>query len=69
MLLSISSYSKAENGAAPILQRTLTDINESKDCGSFRQLGGGSRVSCDVVGKHCRSEEEWNTLIAPYMDE
>jgi hypothetical protein len=42
---------------------TLVDVNENKVYGSFNSL------NCNVLGKKCRSEEEWLALIRPFMDE
>ena len=48
----------------------LFDINENKEYGSFyKRSDAGLPQDCNVLGKICRTEEEWNALIAPFMDE
>jgi len=47
----------------------LFDINEMKDYGTFFAFDISNPVICEVSGKHCNSEAEWNTLVKPYMEE
>jgi hypothetical protein len=42
---------------------TLVDVNDNKIYGSF------SPLNCDVQDKQCRSEQEFRTLIRPFMEE
>jgi hypothetical protein len=44
------------------------DINEMKSYGYFN-YGNNSDLSCDVLGKKCKSEREWDLLVKPYMEE
>jgi hypothetical protein len=48
-------------------QRTLYDINDSKDYGFFFKVDDDPPTQCRVAGKVCRSEAEWDSLVAPYM--
>lgn len=46
----------------------LSDVNENKGYGSF--FSAGERVLlCQVLGKNCKSKEEWDSLIRPYMED
>jgi hypothetical protein len=48
----------------------LYDINEAKEYGSFYKRSDSSRpMECNVRGKLCSSEAEWDSLIAPYMED
>jgi hypothetical protein len=49
----------------------LYDINENKKYGDYLKSDGMSMpTSCIVDGKMvCHSEQEWNTLVKPYMEE
>ena len=49
--------------------KTLLDINENKLYGSFWKLSKGVLMDCEVLGKHCNSENEWDSLVKPYMEE
>jgi hypothetical protein len=46
---------------------TLLDVNEKKKFGFFYNFG--TLTFCDVLEKKCKSEEEWNSLVKPYMEE
>ncbi|MGY4502386.1 hypothetical protein ACVWYH_006343 [Bradyrhizobium sp. GM24.11] len=41
---------------------TLLDVHSNKIYGSF------SPLNCDVLESKCRTEQEFRTLIRPYMD-
>jgi len=47
--------------------KTLLDVNEKKKFGFFYNFG--TLTFCDVLEKKCKSEEEWNLLVKPYMEE
>ena len=48
----------------------LYDINENREYGSFLKHESDSLpFDCKVSGKMCRSEQEWESLVSPYMDE
>jgi hypothetical protein len=53
----------------PIIGKELWDINENKQYGEFMIFGYEKLLSCDVLGKHCNSESEWDALVKPYMEE
>ena len=45
----------------------LWDINENNKYGFF--VENGKNNLCFVLDKECKSEEEWNSLVKPYMEE
>ena len=47
----------------------LYDINDNKEYGSFYKSTSDANAptDCNVLGKACVSEAEWDALIAPYM--
>ena len=49
--------------------KTLDDINENKPYGFFWKLSNGALMSCEVLGKNCKSEAQWDALVKPYMEE
>jgi len=49
--------------------KTLCDINENKVYGHFLKFSNGGLMDCKVLGKHCSSENEWDALVKPYMEE
>jgi len=44
----------------------LFDVNESKIYGIYSTK---DYLSCYVLEKECKSEEEWDSLVKPYMEE
>lgn len=50
-----------------LLLEDLLDINENKEYGYY--IGRGKKIGCFFLDKSCKSEEEWNSLVKPYMEE
>ena len=50
-------------------RKRLLEINENKDYGKYWKGSNGVTTNCYVLDKKCDSEEEWNTLVRPYMEE
>jgi hypothetical protein len=49
---------------------TLIDINEQKEYGNFfKRLKDNFGFVCKVADKVCNSQDEWDALIKPYMEE
>ena len=48
--------------------KTLKDINENKVFGSLI-VTSKSFIHCEVMLNYCNSEEEWDLLVKPYMEE
>ncbi|MHB8137759.1 MAG: hypothetical protein ACYDGO_05145 [Smithellaceae bacterium] len=67
----INHYNKKLNKCFMVLYNPITnrnilyDVNKSNLHGLFTRDG----VSCYVYEKKCKTEEEWNNLIKPYMEE
>jgi hypothetical protein len=49
--------------------KILKNIIENKIYGSFRSKEDGTIIMCNVLEKTCKSEEEWDSLVKPYMEE
>lgn len=49
--------------------KSLKNINENKVYGSFLSKKDSKTVICNVLEKKCKTEQEWNSLIKPYMEE
>ena len=52
---------KGENG------KLLMDVNERKQYGFF--FSNKDDFFCDVLDKSCKSIEEWDKLVKPYMED
>ena len=53
-----------------LTDKELWDINENKQYGEYSKFSK-IRIStaCEFLGKQCNSENEWNALLKPYMEE
>ena len=49
--------------------KSLKNINENKIYGSFLSKQDGNIIICNVLEKKCKSEEEWDALVKPYMED
>lgn len=47
-------------------RKNLFEVNELKIYGSFSMEKG---IVCNVLEKKCKSEQEWDLLVKPYMEE
>jgi hypothetical protein len=47
--------------------KSLNDVNENKRYGVLLITKDG--IGCDVLEKKCKSEQEWDSLVKPYMEE
>jgi hypothetical protein len=45
----------------------LLDINENKEYGYF--IENVKSIVCFVLDKECKSEQEWESLVKPYMED
>ena len=48
--------------------QNLWDVNENNKFGGLSVFKEGS-VLCSMLGKECKSKEEWDLLVKPYMEE
>jgi hypothetical protein len=51
--------------------KTLVDINENRPHGFFSKIVSLRTPTswCEVLGKPCHSESEWDSLVRPFMEE
>jgi hypothetical protein len=69
-LISYSFFPNKTSTQKPSRQISLSSINENKELGSiFIFIETNKLMGCEVSGKKCAAESEWNTLVAPYMNE
>ena len=61
---SFTKNSKYKNGKFKV----IIDVNENKIYGVFLK-NGTEIMKCSVSGKECYLEEEWDSLVKPYMEE
>ncbi len=56
--------------ASKTIYETLYDHFENKEYGSFySSIDGRQNVICNMLGTHCKSYDEWQSLVKPYMEE
>jgi len=46
----------------------IYDVNESKRYGGYTRWFDGA-ITCEVEGKVCHSQSEWDAFVKPYMEE
>ena len=53
------------------MKKQVISVNENKEYGFYVSIGnkGNGHESGEFLGKLCKSEEEWNSLVKPYMEE
>lgn len=49
--------------------RSLKSLTENKVYGSFLSKKDSKTVICNVLETKCRTEDEWDSLVKPYMKE
>lgn len=49
--------------------KKLLDVNENNSYGSVRLNNDGQNLGCYVLDHKCKSEEGWDLLVKPYMEE
>ena len=70
LINSIEFIRKVEDKYENITIKTLFEFNENKEYGSLVLFGKNIKTdSCLVLDKSCKSEQEWNLLVVPYMEE
>jgi hypothetical protein len=53
-----------------LIMKNLWDVNENKEYGSFiRWRKSSTPNDCRVLDKSCGSENEWDLLVKPYMED
>ena len=70
VLLTTTDLPYKDKQKSPSTLMLLYDINENREYGSFfKRQSNALPFDCKVAGKTCRSEQEWDSLIRPCMDE
>ena len=68
VLLTYLDLPYKDKKQSPSTQITLFDVNENKEYGTFFKFANSELLfQCDVEKRHCKSRDEWETMIAPYM--
>ena len=69
MLIFSKTYFK-EKTSGVLIMKSLEDVNDHKEYGNFSQFDKQTFPSnCSVLGKSCKSEEAWDSLVKPYMED
>lgn len=69
MNIMTTSYPKDKTRDV-LIMKNIWDVNENREYGSFIRLRKSPTPNdCKVLDKICKSEEEWDTLVKPYMEE
>ena len=70
VLLTTTDMPYKDKQKALSILMVLYDINENREYGSFfKRDGDNLPFDCKVAGRVCRSQQEWEALVSPYMDE
>jgi hypothetical protein len=56
-----------KNEVKSYYKKSLFDINENNEYGFFYMTT--TSFICNLFGKKCNSEQEWDSLVKPYMEE
>lgn len=69
-LLSSTTITTKGDNKSKVIQEALYDINENKEYGSLtKEDADRLPFSCNMQGIDCRSKQEWDYLIKPFMTE
>ena len=70
LINSIEFIKNIEDKFENITMKTLFEFNENKEYGSLVLFRKNIKTeSCFVLDKPCKSEQEWDLLVVPYMEE
>jgi hypothetical protein len=58
-----------KSGRPPLRMLTLVDLHGKRSIGKYRKLEGDRFAVCWLQGEPCKTEEEWRSLIKPFMEE
>ena len=69
ILITSKDYPK-DKKTDVLLMKNIYDFNENKEYGSFSKFRKDVTPSdCNISEKTCNSEQEWDLLVKPYMEE
>jgi len=71
MLLTSTCYpnNPSKDKLGVFTTKQLLDANEYRDYGNYSKGTKSLFMECKVDDKQCSSEEEWDALVKPYMEE
>ena len=52
-----------------VIRKELLDVNENRSYGIIRIRYGSNIPLCYFLDERCKSEEEWDLLVKPFMEE
>jgi hypothetical protein len=67
VLLTISNIPYKDKASRTF--KMLFDLNEHKEYGGFLEFGTDKPSLCKVSGTFCNSEDEWDALAKPFIEE
>lgn len=70
ILINSTEFINVAGKIESIRMKTFFDLNENRKYGSLIQFEKDNKpCSCRILEKYCNSEEEWDSLVKPYMGE
>lgn len=70
LITSTEFIRNMENKIESIRIKTLFDLNENREYGSFIQFENNNKpINCRILEKYCNSEKEWDLLVKPHMED
>ena len=70
LITSTQFIRNTENKIENIRIKTLFDLNENREYGSFMQFENNNKpINCRILETYCNLEKEWDLLVKPYMEE
>lgn len=70
ILINSTEFINVQGKIENIKMKTFFDLNENRKYGSLIQFEKDNKpCSCRILEKYCNLEEEWDSLVKPYMEE
>lgn len=63
------SKNKKTNRVETLEMIYLFDVNDNKEYGRLIRWDNSKTQDCRVLEKYCKTEDEWDSLVKPYMEE
>ena len=67
--LYLETRDTQKSGRPPLRMLNLLDLHDKRTIAKYSKLEGDRFAVCWVQDKRCHSEEEWRTLIKPFMED
>lgn len=69
-LITSSGFVKSNTGNDSFRMESLFDVNSNREHGGYYQRNASSKVMmCRMDDHQCRSKDEWDALVKPYMED